>query len=184
LPIDLHYVDELIEVRTQQHGGGRGAPPLAAGHRVGASINRSCIVMLSALLQGHIEDVFIDCSRRVLPNLAKAEALDAYRKSFRRWGNPSGENIQRLFQRIGVLSVLDGLSWRNCPNDALIRRLGEINQIRNGIAHGRAQLTLDGQPFSLRLEQVRRYRDFIENFGERFSAHALARTTQAAEVPA
>jgi hypothetical protein len=52
--LDLHYVDELIAVRQNQHGGGQGAPLIIDGHRVGASLNRSCVVMLSALLQTFI----------------------------------------------------------------------------------------------------------------------------------
>lgn len=174
--IDLHFVDELISVRQQQQGGGVGAPPLIDGHRVGASINRSCVVMLSALLQGYVEAVFVECSQGTLPKLGSAQALKAYEASWRRWGNPSAENVDRLFVRLGVVRVLDGLSWRNCPTVRLRARLNEINAIRNQIAHGRLALTLNGAPFPLRFELVRRYRNFVAAFGARFSAHALARS--------
>jgi hypothetical protein len=50
--LNLTYVDELISVRQVLHGGNRGAPKkVEDGSREGASINRSCIVMMSALLQ-------------------------------------------------------------------------------------------------------------------------------------
>ncbi|HEX2815346.1 MAG TPA: hypothetical protein VHN39_03060 [Phenylobacterium sp.] len=48
--IDLFFVEELIEARKEQHGGLPGAPLVIDGHRVGTSISRSCIVMLSAQL--------------------------------------------------------------------------------------------------------------------------------------
>jgi hypothetical protein len=85
--LDLHYVDELIEVRQQQHGGARGAPGVIGGYRQGESLNRSCIVMISALIQGFVEMSF-EASRQVLPNLATAAAVERYRQSFKRWGNP------------------------------------------------------------------------------------------------
>ncbi len=174
--IDLHFVDELIAVRHVQHGGGRGAPELIGRHRVGAPLNRSCIVMLSALLQGYVEDVFLDCSRCLFPKLTSVSAIKLYRGGFRQWGNPSSDNIDRLFIRIGIVRVLDRLSWRNCKTPRLRERLNEINEIRNDIAHGKAHLKLNGQPFSLRLERVERYRNFVENFGQRFGQHALDKT--------
>lgn len=60
--INLGPVDELIRVRQQQHGGNPGAPPIVGGARVGAALNKSCVLMLSALLQGYVEDVFIFAS--------------------------------------------------------------------------------------------------------------------------
>jgi hypothetical protein len=82
--LDLHFIDELIGVRQAQHGGGRGAPPLQGGHRIGASINRSCIVMLSAVLQSYIEDVFKEAANRAFPQLvANGDAFDRYWKQLK-----------------------------------------------------------------------------------------------------
>lgn len=68
--IDLHDVDELIQVREAQHGGNRGSPPVFGGHRVCVSLNRSCVVMLSALLQAHVEEVYKGAAKRKFPQLA------------------------------------------------------------------------------------------------------------------
>ncbi len=171
--LDLHYVDELIDVRREQHGGGRGAPIMVDGYREGESINRSCIVMLSALLQGFVEDVFIECSKQVLPRLATDQAVEKYRKTFRRWGNPNPNNIRALFGRIGIVDVLDGIRWRNCANATVLSKLDAINQIRNSIAHGRLEITVNGQPSRLSLIVVSNYRNFAEAFGNRFEQHAI-----------
>lgn len=172
IELDLHYIDELLTVRRQQHGGLRGAPRVVDGYREGESLNRSCFVMVSALLQGYVEDVFIDVSRNVLPNLADDLAIASYRRTFARWGNPSTENIGRLFGRIGVADVLAGLSWRNCSNRTVRSRLDSLNQIRNAIAHGRQEVRVDGEPIALSLARAAGYRDFIGAFAERFEVHA------------
>jgi HEPN superfamily RiboL-PSP-like protein len=175
--LDLHYVAELIDVRQQQHGGLRGAPAVVDGYRKGESLNRSCAVMLSALLQGFVEGVFVAASSRALPILNNSGSLEKYRKTFRHWGNPSTENIVTLFGRIGIDDVLSNLSWRNCANSTVRTRLNHLNQIRNAIAHGNRELNVDGRVVSLSLGSVRGYKDFVEKFGARFEAHVIRQIT-------
>ena len=170
--IDLHFVDELIEVRRIQHGGGRGAPPIQGGHRIGTSINRSCIVMLSALLQSYVEEVFGEAARRTFPRLNVDDAhYEKYWKQMKDWGNPSGSNVRKLFLKIGILDVFDGLSWQGTNTEKIWTQLETLNQIRNQIAHGTRELRLSGRGYSLSLARVERYRNFAEKFGERFSEH-------------
>ena len=170
--LDLHYVDELIGVRQQQHGYGVGAPPVVNGHRIGVSLNRSCIVMLSALMQAYVEAVFQDAARRRFPDLNGNNAdFDAYWRQVKSWGNPSDGNIRGLFIRIGVPDVFAGLSWQRQTTAGVRQKLNEVNQIRNDIAHGAAQLRLNNQPYSLSLAKVVSFRNFAEQFGSRFEAH-------------
>lgn len=172
--LDLHYVDELITVRRAQHGGYQGAPPMVGKYREGASINRSCVVMLSAQLQTYVEGVLFNCSRKVLPALHGAR-LVKYEKAVNRWGNPSADNIKNLFLRIGVESVLDCLSWQKCPDSVVKAKLNALNEIRNDIAHGEDKLMVGGKEVGLNLAQVERYRDFAKAFASRFEAHAKAK---------
>jgi hypothetical protein len=163
--IDLAPVDELIQVRQAQHGGFRGAPLVVGGARVGAAINKSCILMLSALLQGHVEDVFLYFSQRLFSNLRTDENVRRYRATLFRWGNPSSQNITSLFMRLGIIDVFDGLSWQRTRAETIKAKLDQINELRNKIAHGQPL------PQSVSLSQVRNLRDFVENFGERFARH-------------
>lgn len=175
--LDLHYVNELIEVRQQQHGGGVGAPPIVDGHRIGAPLNRSCIVMLSALMQAYVEEVFQDAARRRFPALAgNANTLDfqAYWRQVKGWGNPSDQNIKGLFLKIGVPDVFVGLSWQRTTNADIRRKLDVLNQVRNDIAHGARQLRVNNQPYALDLAKVVAFRNFSEQFGARFEAHVRA----------
>ena len=170
--IDLHYVDELIGVRKQQHGGNPGAPLVLGGHRVGASINRSCIVMLSALLQAYVEAVYQDAAKRVFPQLgAQQAAYDEYWKQMKMWGNPSDVNIKFLFLRLGVSDVFENLSWQRTNTPNIKKNLETLNTIRNQIAHGKEHLFINKKPYSLKLAEVVRFRNFAEVFAHRFEQH-------------
>jgi hypothetical protein len=172
--LDVFYIDELIAVLRAQHGGGQGAPEVVDGHRVGASINRSGVVLLSAQLQTFVEDVFFDCAAALRPHLGGADEATGFRRSYSRWGNPSADNIGGLFHRLGVKDVLGGFVVRKCPNARIHGRLDQLNQVRNGIAHGALDLragNTNGNPSLVRVEM---YRNFAVNFAARFPAHALA----------
>ena len=168
--LNLGPVDELIRVREQLHGGSRGAPKKVGGVREGAAVNASCILMLSALLQGYVEEVFVYGSWRVFRTLRDDEARTKYRATFFRWGNPSGENIKRLFFRIGIPDVIEGLSWQKTDSKVIRRKLDQMNELRNKIAHG-AKLEA-----TLSLNQVKSYRSFVEQFGVRFGRHVQDQT--------
>jgi len=170
--IDLHYVDELIAVRHHQHGGLRGAPPIRGGHRIGVSINRSCVVMLSALLQAYVEEVFQEAARRAFPELnADPLAFEQYWKQMKSWGNPSDVNIKNLFLKVGVPDVFNGLTWQATTPVRIKRKLYELNRLRNEIAHGNTILSIDDVAYSLTLAKVVVFRNFTENFAARFPQH-------------
>ncbi len=168
--LDLHFVNELIAVRQEQHGGAPGAPLIIDGHRVGASINRSCIVMLSALLQTFVEEVFAELSFELL-EIEDDDAKTAYRRSFGRWGNPSDSNVITLFQRLGATDVLEDLSWQRITNQRIRSNLRQLNELRNQIAHGRRELRWANSTYSLSLAEAVRLRNFVQTFADRFPDH-------------
>lgn len=169
--LDLAYVDELISARRMLHGGNRGAPRIQGGVRVGTSINRSCIVMLSALLQTYVEEVFSESARQLLPNLQDEEVFQRYWKQMKNWGNPNSENITHLFLKIGIPGVLEGITWQRTRTDRIINKLNTINLLRNRIAHGHRELIVDGRTYSLSLTKIESFREFSLNFSRRFSQH-------------
>lgn len=168
--LDLHYVNELIEVRQDQHGRERGAPLIDNGHRVGASINRSCIVMISALLQSFVEEVFADVSSEYL-NIETDEEKSVYRRTFGRWGNPSDTNIRLLFNRLGIADVLGELTWQATTSERICKNLKQLNEIRNQVAHGKRNLRHNNRSYSLSLAEAVRFRNFARSFADRFEAH-------------
>lgn len=172
--LNLTYVDELISVRQVLHGGNRGAPKkVEDGSREGASINRSCIVMMSALLQAYMQDVFAICAKRALPALVDDAVWAAYWKEMKGWGNPSAENVKRLFLKIGVDDVFTDLSWQKCDNATVRSRLNQLNHVRNSIAHGANPLRVNDADYSLSLAKVITFRNYSEQLAARFEEHAL-----------
>ena len=163
--LNLKPLDELISVRVAQHGGAKGAPKKQAGVRQGAAVNQSCITMMSALLQGYVEEVFFYASSRLFKTLHGDDVIKRYKDTYYRWGNPNPDNMKRLFRRLGIDNVFDGLSWQKCSTDTITTKLDEINWARNRIAHGQK---MDSE---VTLAQVRNLRDFVEQFGKRFAAH-------------
>lgn len=175
MPLSLALVDELIAARRNLHGGNPGAPRrLDDGSHEGRSLNRACVVMLSSSLQAYIGDVFLTCSEKAFGRVLNDDERKAYMATWSRWGNPSDENIITLFRRLGVHDVFDGLSWQGQATDTLKSNFNRVNQVRNRIAHG-AEITVEGQPYALRLSNITRWRDIANTFGERFEAHALGR---------
>ena len=172
--LNLRSVDELISARKTLHGGNPGAPvKVADGTREGAALNRACVVLLSATLQAHVSDVFVSCSSRAFGRQLRDRELDNYRATWNRWGNANPANIIGLFRRLGVDDILAGLSWQGQSTRKLKNNLDHLNQVRNQIAHGEEDLTVDGRPFSLALIRITRWRNVSEKFGEHFEGHAL-----------
>lgn len=174
--LNLTYVDELISVRQVLHGGNRGAPKkVEDGSREGASINRSCVVLLSALLQSYVQEVFEIAAKQALPSLAADEVWKAYWKQMKGWGNPSADNTKTLFLKIGVHDVFDGLRWQSCDNALVRSRLNQLNHVRNSIAHGAVTLRVNDADYALTLAKVKTFRNFAEAFAARFESHVLGR---------
>jgi len=174
--LNFTYVNELISVRKTLHGGNRGAPKkVINGSHEGASINRSCIVMMSALLQSFVQEIFASCAKKALPNLENDVVWDAYWKQMKSWGNPSAENTKTLFLKIGVDDIFTGLSWQKCDNKIIRSKLNTLNHVRNSIAHGGTVLRVNNADYALTLAKVTKLRDFVVAFGERFEEHALGK---------
>ena len=136
---------------------------MVAGTRQGQAINQSCVTMLSAVLQAYVEEVFLWSSKRLFKTLRGDEVIKRYERTYFQWGNPNPENISRLFQRLGIDDVFEGLSWKKCPKSTIAKKLQDINKLRNQIAHGNAP--------DVSLSQVSSFRNFAHQFGQRFAKH-------------
>lgn len=170
--LNLRYVDELISVRKDLHGGGVGAPKLKDGDREGAALNHACVVLLSATLQAYVSDIFLSCSNMVFKHSLQGKELENYKSTWSGWDNPNPSNILVLFRRLGADDIFYGLSWQGQSTKALKSNLDRLNQVRNCIAHGR-DIMIDKKPLSLRLNQIERWRNVCGTFGEYFESHAL-----------
>lgn len=167
--LNIIYVERLINIRRNIQGGRRGHPGIEDGIHIGDELNRACIVMLSAALQSYIEEVFESCMKDKFS--ITEENIERLKKSWNRWGNPSSSNITRLFMRLGEVDIFEGLSWQGMSTNKLKENIDKLNSLRNQIAHGRGDLNLNGEPYSLRAQGVESLKNVMLNFSERFEAH-------------
>jgi hypothetical protein len=130
--------------------------------------------MLSALLQGYVETVFFVRANRKLR--LTGDERDKFKKLFRRWGNPSVQNITEQFGRIGLIDPLDGLTWQGCRNATVRAKLDLLNTLRNQLAHGARELKVNGGPYRLTLQKAENLRRFVGAFSDRFDIHVRAKS--------
>lgn len=158
--INLAPLNELIAARRSQWK--------EIGTTETLALNKSCVLILSALLQGYIEEVFFTLSSYLLMHLSDDD-LEKYRSSIGNWGNPNAANIERLFIRIGIVNVIDQVTWQRTDAKKIRMRLQVLNEQRNAIAHGKEPKG------SLKLDNIERLRDFVQQFSINLNRHLAHR---------
>jgi len=132
-------------VQTLVSNPGRGRPTEVD------ALNRSAIVLLSAHLQGYIEEVFDESARKLLSG--HVHNIDAFiETALSGFSNPQPFRIDKLFAFIGFSNIMSELSWRRTSNSSVKRRLREYIKIRNAVAHGR-----QGRVTKRKVEAFRRF---------------------------
>jgi hypothetical protein len=121
------------------------------------ALNKASIALLSAHLQGFIEDLFEEAAAKLLTG--KVPDVQALVSNARLRGNPTADNIVRLFATAGFPDVLDGIRWQKCSNAAVRSRLKALNELRNRIVHGGTE--------AVGKSQVEQFKAFVQNLAER-----------------
>jgi RiboL-PSP-HEPN len=121
------------------------------GRRWGvAALNRAGIVLLTAHLEGYVEDLFEEGATALASNSFDMNEYDVHAFVAQATGSfrsPKPQNIKDLFTRLGLTDVLGTVQWGNLLNSDVRKRLGDLVALRNEIAHGeqpsvtRAQLS-------------------------------------------
>jgi RiboL-PSP-HEPN len=129
-------------------------PPGPGRPREVQALNKAAIALLSAHLQGYVEDLFEETARLLLDG--KVPDVQALIDQARLRGNPTWDNITRLFGAAGFTDILAGISWQRCNHATVKARLRGLNELRNRIVHGGAE--------AVRKRQVQNFRGFVQNF--------------------
>jgi hypothetical protein len=115
--------------------GELGRPPRAGRPPNIDAIHRASIVLMSAHLEGYIEDVYEEAANILLAG--KVRDLGALVADAQFWfQNPKARKVESLFRTIGLSKILDGVSWRRSNNKSVRKRLDGFVDLRNDIAHG------------------------------------------------
>lgn len=150
----LRQISQVVDKLVSPPGRGRRAEVDA--------LNRAAMVLLSAHLQGYVEDLYSETAQCLLSNKVKdVEALIRHgRDSF---SNPHANKIEQLFCSLGISRITDGISWQKARNRSIRKRLTEYVRIRNRIAHG-----IQEPVSKAKVEQFKRFASlFAEKFDEK-----------------
>jgi RiboL-PSP-HEPN len=134
------------------------------------AINRAAMVLLTAHLQGYIEDLYAESAKALLSGSVKdVNALTS--RGLSGFSNPHAYRIDGLFASVGLRNSTSGISWQRASNKSIKKRLTMYIQERNAIAHGKKN--------RVHKAKVIAYKKFVEVFAEHFDdkiARALGTT--------
>jgi RiboL-PSP-HEPN len=148
-------VDTLIEARVRFWLADQKAKvpdPKFAGEA--AAIVEAGVVLLSAALQTYMERVFLECRDKVYANHSVPNDLKNEKNGCPKWGNPSEENLNRLFDLLGIKDPVDHFPEPHGLKERFSVTLKKINQVRNRISHGENP-RIDGVEFNMNLSTLR-----------------------------
>ncbi len=103
------------------------------------ALNRAGVVLLTAHLEGYIEDLFEEAANLIASEVFYTTYYDVNSFIAQATGpfhSPNPQNIKSLFARLGINDVLASVQWNPLTNKDVRQRLGDLVKLRNEIAHG------------------------------------------------
>jgi len=125
------------------------------------ALNRAAIVLLSAHLQGYIEDLHAEAANYLFSSTVRdlnALITEAQGK----FSNPHAYRIEQLFCSLGLRKILEELRRQRASNSRIRTRLSKYIEMRNRIAHGSQE--------TIPKKKVQGFKHFVELFADRFDA--------------
>ncbi|MBA1149181.1 hypothetical protein H0Z60_19215 [Ectothiorhodospiraceae bacterium WFHF3C12] len=99
------------------------------------ALNRAAYVLLTSHFQGFVDDLHKEVGLLIIGNNAE-EPEDVIKMLGNNRANPHVNVVNRIFASLGLYDVMDQISWRNCNNRSVKKRLTTALETRNKIAHG------------------------------------------------
>lgn len=99
------------------------------------AINRAAYVLLTSHLQGFVDDLHREIGLVVVGRNA-SDPGGVVKMLGNNRSNPHVNVIDKMFASLGMYDVMSQLSWRNCTNATVKKRLTAALETRNKIAHG------------------------------------------------
>jgi hypothetical protein len=168
--IALDGVEELIAAHKTLTGGTVGAPKA----RQGAATARAAVVLLTAALEGYVEDL---CEEAIELLFAGAPSQD--RSNLKQWtvgnmANPSAAKVDQLFFPLGLPWITAEIGWQKFAKPNARKWLKQMIDRRNAIAHG------DRANHVVQIQTVRKWYGHSRAFGPKLeqlvAAHITAET--------
>lgn len=153
----LQEVDEIIAARDAICPSNAGRP----AKKQGAAVISGGTVLLAALLEGYLEELFEDCLDTLYSNIPTNERNNLKNRTSRRNNSANPNQVNTPFFYLGVPWVMqsDRLRWRKMSNRDVRERLQALSKARNQLAHGGSR--------SVRKQTLVSWRRFVERLAER-----------------
>lgn len=168
----LRDVDEILAARDAICPAGAGRP----AQRKGAAVIAGGAVLLSALFEGFIEDLYELTIDALHPAVADGIRADLKNHTSRKNNNANVHQVNTLFFYLGVPWVMahPKVHWRKFNNSKVQGRLGELSKARNELAHGKIH--------AVTKPMLKGWRDFIGRLSEKLDEIAADRVQAATGV--
>ena len=167
--MDISFLDEIQAAwnahreKVRQAGNG-------VAHAEGRILFEGALLLLSARLQSHVEEIFISSVKIKFLHIKTQGQLDQYWKQMvGNWGNPNHDNINKLFLRVGIFNLLEDYRCPNKTEKETRENLDKFNQARNRIAHGKSITDIKG--IGLTQGGIWQVATFVREFGQGLEAH-------------
>jgi hypothetical protein len=133
------------------------------------SIRNAAAVMLVAHWEAFIENVFeYTIESRYASETTQVQAA-IIKYTTHRFHNASSHHINMLFLNVGIANILDRVKWQGMTPSRAKKRIDEIVESRNFLAHGQRHTRQPSYPTAARL---RGWVQFIDNASDAI-AHAV-----------
>lgn len=136
----LDDVDKLIATYKVVTGYQVGRPPKAKQVAVlqGEAVIRAAVVFLCAAIEGFVEELFEESAVLLSPGLKRSELKKRlFSQTTERLNTPNVDNTNRLYGHLGILWILDKISWQKFTNKAARTWINTLVSKRGDIAHGK-----------------------------------------------
>jgi hypothetical protein len=166
----LRDVDEILSARDAICPTGAGRP----AQRKGAAVLAGGTVLLAALFEGFVEDLYEVSVDKLFATYPAADRQNLKKHTSERNHNANVHQVNNLFFYIGLPWVMShpNVHWKKFNNASVQARLGKLSKARNELAHG--------QHHSVTKPQLKAWREFVERLAEKLDSiafnHILAST--------
>jgi hypothetical protein len=153
----LTDIDEVIAARDAVCPSGAGRP----AQRKGAAVIAGGVVLLAALFEGFVEDLFDLSVDTLYATKPVADRNNLKTHTSQKNNNANVHQVNTLFFYLGVPWVMahKKICWKKCNNASVQGKLSKLSKARNELAHG--------QTHTVHKTTLKTWRQFIEKLAEK-----------------
>jgi hypothetical protein len=166
----LHEIDEILAARNAICPANAGRP----AQRKGAAVIAGGTVLLSALFEGYIEELYELAVDKLYAAYPAQDRKDLRDHTSEKNNNANVHQVNTLFFYLGVPWVMSHpkLHWKKFTNQSVRDRLAELSRARNLLAHGKSK--------AVTKPKLVAWRAYVERLAEKLDEiaadHVQART--------